>query len=52
MEWILAGKERDQCKASVNTEMNSLEIVNFSCKWFFGANQLKGHISQSFITFN
>ena len=51
MEWIPASKERDQCKTSVNAEMNSLETGNFFCIAFFRANQLKGHISKFFKTF-
>jgi hypothetical protein len=51
VEWILAGEERDQCNASVNTEMNFLEIGNFFCKALFRADQLKGHISLFFKTF-
>lgn len=45
VEWILAGEERDQCKASVYIKMNFLEIGNFFRKAFFRADQLKGHIS-------
>lgn len=52
MEWILAGKEWDQCKASVNRGINFLEIGNFFCKAFFRADQLKGHISLFFKHLN